>query len=179
MSRDQGPDRGTGDAGTTRPLTQHGRRRAAGLVLRVLAAAALAVDAVVHARLAPGYQAAAPEGIGEGNLFLAEATAAALAGLYVLIRGSRPAWLLALVTAGGGLAVLLLYRYIDLPAVGPFPAMYEPLWFPEKILTALAQAAALLLAATALILHRPTGTTTDPAQSSPPDGTTPDPGPPV
>jgi hypothetical protein len=124
------------------------------VVLRVLAAAALAVDAIVHARLAPGYQSAAPEGFGEGNLFLAEAAAAAVAGLYVLIRGSRPAWLLALLTAGGGLAVLLLYRYIDLPAFGPFPAMYEPVWFLDKTLTALAQAVAVLAAAAALARHR-------------------------
>ena len=131
-----------------------GRGRVSGLVLRVLAAAALAVDAAVHARLAPGYQGAAPEGFGEGNLFLAEAAAAAASGLYVLIRGSRPAWILALVTAAGGLAVLLLYRYVDVPAFGPFPAMYEPVWFFEKTLTALAQRIAVVLAATALTLHR-------------------------
>ncbi|HEY1155855.1 MAG TPA: hypothetical protein VGE95_06170 [Arthrobacter sp.] len=154
MSPDQGSAHGAHDADNTKPLTQHSRNRAAGWVLRVLTAAALAVDAVVHARLAPGYQAAAPEGIGEGNLFLAEATVASVAGLYVLIRGSRRAWVLALLTAGGGLAVLLLYRYIDIPAVGPFPAMYEPIWFFDKTLTALAQALAVLLSTTALIQHR-------------------------
>ena len=156
MSPDRAPARGASDTGNTTPLDRAGRSRSAELALRVLAAAALAVDAVVHARLAAGYQSAAPEGIGEGNLFLAEAAAAAVAGLYVLIRGSRPAWILALLTAGGGLAALLLYRYIDLPAFGPFPAMYEPVWFFDKTLTALAQGAAVLLAATALILHRKT-----------------------
>jgi hypothetical protein len=153
MSTDQGPARGAHDTGNTKPLPRPGRGNAAELVLRVLAAAALAVDAVVHARLAPGYQSAAPEGLGEGNLFLAEAAAAAAAGLYVLIRGSRPAWILALLTAGGGLAVLLLYRYIDVPAVGPFPAMYEPIWFFDKTLTALAQALAVILSAAALFLR--------------------------
>ncbi|MET3812129.1 hypothetical protein [Arthrobacter sp. UYEF3] len=136
--------------------TRHHGRSAANVILRILAAATLTVDAVVHARLAPGYQSAASEGLGEGNLFLAEAAAAALVGLYVLIRGSRAAWVLALFTAGGGLAVLLLYRYIDIPAIGPFPAMYEPVWFFDKTLTALAQAAAVLLAAAALTLHRRT-----------------------
>ncbi|ALE05698.1 hypothetical protein AL755_09770 [Arthrobacter sp. ERGS1:01] len=135
---------------------RHRGQTAVAVVLRVLAAAALSVDAVVHARLAPGYQAAAPGGLGEGNLFVAEAVAAALVGLYVLIRGSRPAWVLALLVAGGGLAVLLLYRYIDLPAFGPFPAMYEPVWFFDKTLTAFAQAAVVILAAAALILHRRT-----------------------
>lgn len=55
---------------------------------------------------------------------------------------------------GGGLAALLQYRYIDIPAFGPFPAMYEPVWFLEKNLTALAETAAVLLATTALILPR-------------------------
>ncbi len=141
--------------GTPRPARQRGRT-AAGVALRVLTAAALGVDAVVHARLAAGYQSAAPEGIGEGNLFLGEAAAAVVAGLYVLIRGSRPAWVLALLTAGGGLAVLLLYRYVDVPAFGPFPAMYEPVWFFDKTLTALAQAAPVVLAAAALTLRRRT-----------------------
>lgn len=131
-------------------------RTAAAFVLRILATAGLSVDAVVHARLASGYQAAAPGGFGEGNLFVAEAVTAAVVGLYVLVRGSRPAWVLALLTAGGGLLVLLAYRYIEIPAFGPFPAMYEPVWFFDKTLTALAQAAVVLLAAGALILHRRT-----------------------
>ena len=127
-------------------------------VLRVLAA--LAVDAVVHTRLAPGYKSASPAGFGEGNLFLSEAAVATVVGLYVLIRGSRPAWILALLTAGGGLAVLLLYRYFDVPAFGPFPAMYEPVWFFEKSLTALSQTVAILLAVIALTLHRPSRSST-------------------
>ncbi|MGA7203841.1 MAG: hypothetical protein WBX27_04325 [Specibacter sp.] len=135
------------------PIRHRGRLVAA-TVLRVLAVAGLAVDAVVHFRLAPGYQSAAPGGLGEGNLFIAEAAVAAVVGLYVLIRGSRPAWILALLTAGGGLAVLLIYRYVNVPAFGPFPAMYEPVWFFEKTLTAIAQAAVVLLAGAALALHR-------------------------
>lgn len=152
MSPDQGPD--AGDAGSTKPLSRLFRSNSTQLVLRILAAAALAVDTGVHLRLAPGYQAAAPDGIGEGNLFLAEALTAAVAGIYVLVRGSRPAWVLVLLTAGGGLAALLLYRYLDIPAFGPFPAMYEPVWFFDKTLTALAQALATLLGVTALHLRQ-------------------------
>ncbi len=154
MIKDRTTPRGGSDRGNAE--TDRQRRAVAGVVLRVLTTAALAVDAVVHTRLAPGYQLAAPDGIGAGNLFLAEAAAAALAGLYVLIRGSRPAWVLAFLTAGGGLAALLLYRYVDIPAFGPFPAMYEPVWFFEKTLTAIAQTAAVLAAAAALTLLRRT-----------------------
>ncbi|GAC1387653.1 MAG: hypothetical protein NVSMB43_26910 [Pseudarthrobacter sp.] len=128
---------------------------AADRVLRILTTAALGVDAVIHVQLAPGYQAAAPDGIGQGNLFITEAVAAVIAGLYVLLRGSRPAWLMALAVAAGGLAAVLLYRYVDVPAFGPFPAMYEPVWYFDKTLTAVAQAAAVIVAGAALTLHRP------------------------
>ncbi len=40
--------------------------------------------------------------------------------------------------------------YVDLPAIGPLPAMYEPLWFPEKAVSAAAEALAAVLAALAL-----------------------------
>lgn len=138
------PQRGSGSA----------PRAAADWILRILMTAALGVDAVVHFQLAPGYQGAAPDGIGQGNLFIAEASAAVIAALYILLRGSRPAWLLALAVTGGGLAALLLYRYVDVPAFGPFPAMYEPVWYPEKTLTAWAQAAGVLLAGAALTIRR-------------------------
>lgn len=58
-------------------------------VLRVGVAAALAVSAVIHVQLAPGYQRAAPGGLGQGTLFLVQAGAAALAAVFVLLRGSR------------------------------------------------------------------------------------------
>ncbi|WP_267545870.1 hypothetical protein [Arthrobacter sp. H14-L1] len=109
------------------------------MILRILVAAALAVDALVHIRLAPGYQLAAPDGIGEGNLFYLESAAAIVAALYVLIRGSRPAFGLALLVLAAGLAAVLLYHYVDVPAIGPIPAMYDPLWFPEKSISAIAQ----------------------------------------
>ncbi|MEW1808732.1 hypothetical protein [Pseudarthrobacter sp. NPDC080039] len=120
------------------------------VILRLLTVAALAVDALIHARLAPGYQSAAPDGIGEGNLFYIEAAAAAAAAIYVLVRPGKGAYLAALIIAAGGLGALLLYRYIDVPAFGPFPSMYEPVWFTEKALTALAQAIATITAATTL-----------------------------
>ena len=54
----------------------------AGLALRGLTAAALLVDAVVHIRLAYGYQLSAPSGIGAGNLFRLEAAVAGAALLW-------------------------------------------------------------------------------------------------
>ncbi len=124
-------------------------------VFRTVIAAGLVVDAVVHLHLAPGYQEASPDGIGLGTLFIIQALAAVGAALYVLARGTRRAYLLALLVAAAALLAVLLSRYVDLPAIGPLPAMYEPLWFPEKAVSAVAEALAATLAAIALTRKPP------------------------
>lgn len=116
------------------------------LALRVLTALALFIDAGVHIYLAPGYQAASPGGIGQGNLFFLESAAAVLAALWVLFRGSRASFALAVMVALSAFVAVMLYRYVDIPAFGPFPAMYEPVWFFEKSLSAVAEGAGALLA---------------------------------
>lgn len=119
-----------------------GDRRLVDLALRAIIVAGLVVDAVVHLQLAANYQLAAPAGIGQGNLFRIEAVLAVLALLLVLWQGSRLTYAAAFLVAGGGLVALLVYRYYQLPAFGPVPAMYEPVWFFKKSLTAVAQAVA-------------------------------------
>ena len=108
-----------------------GRGRSAPLlmVIRVVIALGLAVDAYVHFILAPQYQQAYPDGMGGGTLFRIQAVAAILAGLYVLIRGSRLSYAIAALVALSAFAAVVLSVYIQLPQVGPIPAMYEPLWF--------------------------------------------------
>ena len=135
-----------------------GRSRAA-LALRALVAVALLVDAVVHLRLATGYQASAPGGVGAGTLFRVEAVAALVAAVWVLSRGSRSANLAALVVGLSAVAAVVLYRYVDIPAFGPLPAMYEPVWFPEKVVSAVAEGVAAAAAGLGLLvggnrLHR-------------------------
>jgi hypothetical protein len=125
------------------------------MALRVLTALALFIDAGVHIYLAPGYQAASPGGIGQGNLFLLESAAAVLAALYVLFRGSRASFALALLVALSAFVAVVLYRYVNIPAFGPFPAMYEPVWFFEKSLSAVAEGAGALLAAVGLVRTAP------------------------
>ena len=114
--------------------------------LRVIIAAGLAVDAVIHLQLAAQYQLAAPGGLGQGTLFRIQAIAAVLAAAWVLLRGSRLAVLSAAAIAASALVAVLLYRYVDVPALGPLPSMYEPLWFPQKTATAVAEAVAVLAA---------------------------------
>ena len=131
--------------------------RIANIVLRLLVAAALVTDAVVHIRQAPGYQLANPQGIGQGNLFYLESAAAILVALYVLVRGSRAAYFLALLVAASALAAVLLSRYVDLPVIGPIPAMYEPIWFFEKTLSAVAEGIGAVLAIIGLAVGRRSG----------------------
>ena len=115
--------------------------------LRLVTAAALVVAAVVHLRLAGGYQMAAPGGIGMGNLFRIQAVAALLVALAVLVVGSRVVYASAFVVALSSVVAVVLYRYVDIPAVGPLPAMYEPVWFLEKSVSAVAEGLATITAA--------------------------------
>lgn len=124
---------------------QRGTRPGAGsLVVRSLVALGLAVDGAIHLRLASGYQLAAPGGIGEGTLFRLQAVLAIVVALAVLVRGGRLLFVVAFLVAGAALGAVLLYRYVDVPALGPFPSMYEPVWFPEKTLSAVAEALAAI-----------------------------------
>lgn len=132
----------------------HGRGRSAPLmmVLRVLIALGLAIDGYVHFVMAPNYQLAFPGGMGGGNLFRIQAVVAILAALYVLIRGSRLSYAIAALVALSAFAAVVLSVYIQLPQIGPIPAMYEPLWFFEKGLSAVAEGIAGILAVVGFFL---------------------------
>lgn len=121
-------------------------------VLRAGAAAGLLVSAVIHVQLAPGYQQAAPGGVGQGTLFVVQAGAAVLAAVFVLLKGSRITFGAAAVVALSSLAAVILYRYVQVPAIGPLPSMYEPVWYTAKTITAAAEAAAGALALAAYVL---------------------------
>ncbi|MGO4234630.1 hypothetical protein [Pseudarthrobacter sp. YAF2] len=122
------------------------------MALRLFTALALFIDAGVHLFLAPGYQNAQPGTVSQGTLFLLEAAAALVAGIFVLLRGSRAAYAVALLVALSAFAAVMLYRYVDIPAIGPIPAMYDPVWFFSKTLSAVAEGAGALLAAGGLAL---------------------------
>ncbi|MGH8888174.1 MAG: hypothetical protein ACRDV3_00250 [Acidothermaceae bacterium] len=106
---------------------------------RLVTAGALAVDAWVHLTLADTYAHAAAGGIGEGNLFRIEAAVALLVAVVVLARGDRIAYAAAFLVAASALGAVLLYRYVDVPAFGPIPSMYEPVWFTKKTISAVAE----------------------------------------
>lgn len=127
-----------------------------GLLLCLLVAAGLVIEAVVHLRLAPGYQLAQPGGIGQGNLFRIQAAVALLSAVYLLLRGSRVAFAVAAVVGLSALAAVVLYRYVQVPALGPIPTMYEPVWFFQKSLSAVAEGAVAVLAVIGVLRLRRT-----------------------
>jgi hypothetical protein len=113
--------------------------------LRVTTAAALGIDAAVHWQNASAYDAVTAT-ISQGELFRVEAAVAVAVGLLVLL-WPRP---------GSALAAVLLYRYVDVGSLGPLPDMYENTWqVPGKLLSASAEAAAVVLAGLGLLTHRP------------------------
>lgn len=128
-----------------RPMT-HGRSAPLLVALRILVALGLAVDAYVHFVLAPNYQFAYPDGIGGGNLFRIQAALAVVVAIYVLVRGSKLSFALAALVALSAFASVVLSTFIQLPQVGPIPAMYEPIWFFEKSVSAVAEGIAGVLA---------------------------------
>jgi hypothetical protein len=126
---------------------------AARLVLRLVVAAGLAIDAYVHFHLAHSYDGNG-DNISQGDLFRIEAAAAAVTAVLVLVVRHRLVDALAFLVAAGGVAAVLVYRYVDVPAFGPFPAMYEPLWYTEKTVSLIAEAVAAVAAAVLVLTSR-------------------------
>jgi len=132
-------------------------------MLRGVVAVSLAVDAVIHLRLAGGYQQAAPGGIGASNLFRIQAVLALGVAVWVLWRGSRASLVAALPVSLSAVVAVVLYRYVNIPGWGPLPALYEPVWYFEKALSAGFEALAALTALGALVaISRPLPNHDDP-----------------
>ncbi|MFF2520976.1 hypothetical protein [Streptomyces liangshanensis] len=117
---------------------------------RLLAAAGLALDSYLHAHLADRYDLVSAD-ISQGTLFRIEAGFAAAAALLILVWRRWPAELFAWSVAAGGLTLLLIYRYADIGAWGPFPNMYEPIWYGDKDFTVVVQAVAVVATSYLLI----------------------------
>ncbi|WP_338750646.1 hypothetical protein [Janibacter alittae] len=128
--------------------------RAGELALRVLVVAALTVDCVVHLDLADAIQVAAPGGVGGGTLFRTQAAAAGLAAVLLLVTGGRFAYVLAGVVALSAFVPVLLYSFVAVPTIGPIPSMYDPTWYDKKIISALAEGLAVLLATIGVLVTR-------------------------
>ncbi|MBK5308165.1 MAG: hypothetical protein JJD92_15875 [Frankiaceae bacterium] len=113
------------------------------LVLMLVAVLGLAYDAKVHLGLADDYD---PIGgtITQGVLFRVEAVVAIVIAVALLVWDHRLVWVAAGMTGLAGVTAVLLYRYVDVGAIGPIPNMYEPVWFAEKTRSALAEGGVVL-----------------------------------
>ena len=128
------------------------RTRLAAWTLRVVTAAALAVDAFVHQDLVGRY--AANQGTGplsQGDLFRIEAAVSGVVALALLVSGRWFVWAVALLVAVSATGAVLFYRYHDPGELGPLPDMYEPLWFREKAVAAIAEGVAVVTAVVGLL----------------------------
>jgi hypothetical protein len=121
----------------------------------LVVAAGLGVDAYVHWHLAPGFDGvrgtASPQ-ISQGQLFRVETALALIAMVLVLVTRRRLAAAVALLIAAGGLGAVLLFAYVDVGGWGPLPNMYDPFWYPEKTISAVAEAVAALAALWLLLM---------------------------
>lgn len=138
---------------TSTRRTPSGSSRRRGQLLRITAALALAVSAYVHVDLAQGPWIAAGQ-VTLAGLFVGDAVAAVVVGLWVLVRGGQLAWLVAGVVASVSLLALVVSVYVLVPAIGPLPVVYEPFWYPEKVVAAVAAGVATLTALVALTASR-------------------------
>jgi hypothetical protein len=155
------PDRASPSAATLpvpRPAVRRWAWPALGSwLLRLATAAALGIDAAVHWQNAPAYDSVTAT-LSQGDLFRAETAAAVAAGLLVLVRPRPSSWLAAVLVGASALAAVLLYRYVDVGPLGPLPDMYENTWqVPGKLLSAYAEAAAVVFATLGLLTHRTPG----------------------
>jgi hypothetical protein len=134
------------------PSRTRGRPGLLAWTLRVVTAAALAVDAFVHADLAGRYDPnQGPAPLSQGDLFRIEAVVSALVALALLLTGRLLVWVAAWLVAASAVGAMLLYRYHDPGALGPLPDMYEPLWFREKALAGIAEGIAVVTATLGLV----------------------------
>jgi hypothetical protein len=127
-------------------------------LLILVVAAGLGVDSYVHWHLAPGFdgvKGTASPHLSQGDLFHVESALALIAMLVVLLIRHRLAAMMAFLVAAGGLGAVLLYAYIDVGGFGPVPNMYDPFWYPEKTISAVAEAVAAVGALGLLLLPEP------------------------
>lgn len=123
-------------------------------VLAVAAAATLGVDAYVHFHDAGFYDSVKSSSISQGTLFRVEAVLAVTVGLALLVRPRRRIpWAAALLVAASAFGAVMLYRYVNVGALGPLPNMYEPTWVsPGKLTSAWAEGTGTVIAAIGLFV---------------------------
>lgn len=117
-------------------------------------AASLAASGWIHLDLAGSFDAIGTT-VTLGALFRAQGAVALLVALWLLVqrRSAAPA-VAALVVGLGSAAAVVLSVYVRIPAIGPLPELYEPVWYPEKWASAVTAVLAAVGAAVLLARRR-------------------------
>jgi hypothetical protein len=117
-----------------------------GLILRLIVAAGLAADAIVHWKFAPDMAFVQGGSIDGDLLFRVQAAVAGVVAVIVLTYATRWAYALAFLVAAGAAGAVVLYYYVDVGALGPLPDMHEPVWYLEKTISLAGEGGAALAA---------------------------------
>lgn len=125
------------------------------ILLRLIVVAGLAVDAYIHFKIAANFDFKKGTLVSMGWLFRVQAGAAAAAALLVLVWANRLTYMIAFLVAGSAVGALLLYHYVDLGAIAGLPNMYDPVWYSDKVVTAVAEGVATVGALIGILLRPP------------------------
>jgi hypothetical protein len=122
------------------------------VALIIVVVAGLAIDAYVHFDLASNFDPIKTSTLSQGDLFRAEGVVSILAALLLVVRPRRYTAAIAALVAGSAFGVLILYRYVDVGSIGPIPSMYEPVWYTQKTVAAVAEGVAMVAAIVLLVI---------------------------
>lgn len=123
---------------------------------RITTALALLVNAYIHFLLATPFDALVGTLVSQGTLFRIQGVVNILAAILILVIHRWRAGLTAAAIAAGGLALLVASVYVplDLTALG-LPLIYEPVWYPDKVVAVIAQILALAAGLIVAMASRP------------------------
>jgi hypothetical protein len=125
-------------------------------ILVAIAVVCLAIDAYVHFDLASAFAHVKTSTLSQAALFRAEGVVAILAAIGLLAHPRRWTAAFAFLVSASALVAVVLYRYVDVGAIGPIPNMYDPYWLPTgKWVSAIAEGvAAVASGALFVLLHQ-------------------------
>lgn len=142
---------------STPTATTSSRTDRSSLAFRIVGALALGFSAYLHFKIAshnrPWFENG---GIRLSGLFVAQAIAATVVSLWVLVQGIRLAWLAFGAVAIASLVAVVTSTYVEIPAIGPLPKLYDPVWYDDKVLAAVSAGIASIVALVALATARRT-----------------------
>jgi len=126
------------------------------IAARIWIALALLVNAYVHFLLATPFDAIVGSLVSQGDLFRIQGVVNILAAVLILAVHRWWIGLVAAAIAAGGLVLLVASVYVplDLSTIG-FPVIYEPVWYPDKVVAVIAQGLALIGGLLVAVVARP------------------------